>query len=187
MISQEFGRGDAVTQFFARGILLEFPLGAIAYHFIGKASHARLRRLRLLLVVGVAISVVILIAVEAFGLQPSHAPWVPDGIASFVLILSAAGLSKAGWDTKSVWIVLIGDSSYILYLLHPYCLFPIARLLATHAPVLNITHLSGSLIATLLSITIAVILHLKAELPVVAYLNNRFGGRRQTAEFKSTA
>jgi exopolysaccharide production protein ExoZ len=185
VISQEFGRGDAITQFFARGILLEFPLGVLAYHFISKNSHAKLRRLRLLLVAGVAASVAVLVAVEAFGLQPSHAPWIPDAVASFVLILSAAGLSKAGWDTKSVWIVLIGDSSYVLYLIHPYCLFPIARLLASHAPWLNITHLSGSLIASLLSIAIAVILHLKAELPVVAYLNNRFGGHRQSAEFKS--
>ena len=39
--------------------------------------------------------------------------------------------------------------------------------------------------ATAVSILVAVVLHLYLEKPLVAFLNDRYGGRRRSAEFRA--
>ena len=182
----QFGRGDAITRFLGNGRIIEFPLGALAYTLTKAVSSPLAARIRLLSASVVAVSAFYLVHAEAVERYWPVLGWSELGITSFVLILGVALLSKGGWDTQLAWVVLIGDASYILYLVHPYCIYLIQRVLVPHLPWLDITHLFGSVFGSLIALGVAVVLHLKAELPTVAFLNKRFGGHRPSTEFKTT-
>jgi peptidoglycan/LPS O-acetylase OafA/YrhL len=99
------------------------------------------------------------------------------------VITSAALLSRGGWDTNAAAAVLVGDASYILYLIHPYCEFFLSRIIAKHAPWLNIASGPGMLVAVALVVLVAIAVHVKLERPTIAFLNRNFGGKRKSAEF----
>ena len=105
------------------------------------------------------------------------------GGLSFLLITAASLLSQGGWDTQLKSLVLIGDASYILYLIHPYCEYSLDRLLSPHFHWLKRESAPGAIIGVSLSIALAVLLHLYAERPTVRFLNKRFGGKRKSTEF----
>ena len=86
--------------------------------------------------------------------------WLRIALTGFLLVLSSALLSKGGWDTSLGAVILIGDASYILYLLHPYCLYFIGRILAPHLKLLDITRLPGALFASVVAALVAVWAHL---------------------------
>ncbi len=180
------GHGGALTRFFGDGLMTEFPLGALAYTLAKHVPERAAERMRWVSAPVVAACVLYLVCAQGFALPWPGPVWTRTSLTSFVLILSAALLSKGGWDTRLKWLVLFGDSSYILYLVHPYCVYFLGRVVAPHLPILTITHLFGSIVATLLSIAVAVVLHLRAEMPTVNFLNKRFGGRRPITEFKPT-
>jgi peptidoglycan/LPS O-acetylase OafA/YrhL len=110
---------------------------------------------------------------------------VSFGGLAFLLITSASLLSQGGWDTNAAWLVLIGDASYVLYLIHPYCEFFLSRIAAQKIPWLVISSGPGMLVAVSLVVLVAVLLHLKLERPAIAFLNRNFGGKRKSAEFSA--
>jgi peptidoglycan/LPS O-acetylase OafA/YrhL len=79
--------------------------------------------------------------------------------------------------------VLIGDSSYILYLIHPYCELSLDRVLSPNHHWLKANTATGAFIGVTLSILIAVFLHWYVERPTVRFLNLTFGGKRRSSEF----
>lgn len=173
--------------FYGNPIMLEFPAGVLAYQAAKAISSETSRRLRsawLVLAAGAAVSLMICQGYHAY--LPAM-DWVRIALTSFLLVFFSALLSKGGWDTRAAGVILIGDASYVLYLLHPYCLYFIGRLLAPHLRFLDITRLPGALFASAVAVVLAVWVHLKLELPAVEYLNLRFGGHRRSTEFKPTA
>ena len=79
--------------------------------------------------------------------------------------------------------MIVGDASYVLYLLHPYILSFGDRVLSRHLPWIQMRHASGAFALAAVCIATAVLLHLKLEKPIVNYLNGRLGGHRRSAEF----
>ena len=163
------------------------PLGVLAY-FVAKGvrqeTAVRIRVGTTVFAVGALLSLVL---GQAFAVYWPLPGWTRVSLSSFVLVCSAALMSKGEWDTRLASVVMIGDASYILYLLHPYIIYPIGRVMAAHFPLGNITHLPGSLFAGAVAVLVAVWAHLKLELPTVDYLNARFGGHRRSTEFKSSS
>ena len=104
-------------------------------------------------------------------------------VLAMLVVLSASLLSQGGWDIRIRWIVIVGDASYVLYLVHAYILNLSDRVLSRHLPWIQMSHASGCLILTAVCIAVAVLLHLKLEKPFVNYLNGRFGGHRRSTEF----
>lgn len=187
LLCHAFGRSTPVLGFYADPAMLEFPWGVLAYFVtknIPQPAAVRFRTVSSLLAAG---ALLYLVLGQAFAVSWPVLDWSRVGITSFVLVCSAALMSKGEWDTRVASVVLIGDASYILYLLHPYCIYFIGRIVASHFALLNITQLPGSLFAGAIAIAISVWAHLKLELPTVNYLNARFGGHRRTTEFKQTA
>jgi peptidoglycan/LPS O-acetylase OafA/YrhL len=179
------------ARFYSRELILEFLLGIVSYFLCKSTSDANARRLRLpMLVVALASAAILVASQAAFPLT-----WVPVtyltraallGGLSFLLVTSASLLSQGGWDSQVKILVLIGDASYILYLIHPYCEYSLDRLLGSHVHWLKRDTAPGALIGVAVSIAFAILLHLCAEKPTVRFLNKRFGGKRKSTEFAST-
>jgi len=100
-------------------IVLEFLIGAAVYYIAAFVPERSIRPFRVFFALAMGGSAVFLIAYQSLSMAGAR---LPLSVASFVMVLSAALLSKSGWDTNISWIVLAGDASYMLYLLHPYCI-----------------------------------------------------------------
>lgn len=175
---------NPILGFYANPIVLEFPLGVLAYHAVRRTSAEAALRLCWASSFAAAAAAISLVLCEGFHLFLPSMDWARVSLTSFLLILSAAMLSKGGWDTRFGSVVLAGDASYIMYLLHPYCINFMGRLIAPHIHAFDITRLPGALFAIAVSVLAAVWVHLKLELPSVDYLNLRFGGHRRSTEFR---
>jgi exopolysaccharide production protein ExoZ len=172
------------AHFYSSEVNFEFLLGILSYY---AAKHLSLSgRLRLPALLLAFLSALWLIFYQ--GVMPAGHYFyglrvLMLGLPAFLLITSAALLSRAGWDSKAASLVLIGDASYILYLIHPYCEYSLNRLFSGHHPWLNSKSATGALIGVMLSIVLALLIHLYGERPLVKLLNRHFGGRRKSAEF----
>lgn len=174
------------AHFYSAEVNLEFLLGILSYYVAKHTTSATARRLRVPALLVAISNALLLILVQGVLPAPPHIYGqrvVTLGIPAFLLITSASLLSQAGWDSKAASLVLIGDASYILYLIHPYCEYPLSRLFSRNHPWLNSQSATGAPIGIALSIVLAVIIHLYAERPLVKFLNRNFGGKRKSAEF----
>lgn len=179
-----FHQREALLIFLRQPFILEFPLGAIAYYLAKRVSASRATRWRLGSLLTLLIATFGLIGWQA--IRPIHPGQLDGGVYSlfcFVIVLSTSLLSQGGWDTRIRSIVLLGDASYILYLIHPYIEYSIQRILVPHAHFLSISSPLGCLVAVSLACAVGIFLHLFAERPALAFFNNRFGGHRKSAEF----
>jgi exopolysaccharide production protein ExoZ len=177
------GDYSVYTRFYARDISMEFVIGLASYYVcraFPERTAIRIRLPMLLLLVASALGLAIF---QGFVLHNVIPRSITLGGMSFLLVTSASLLSQGGWDTNAAWVVVIGDASYILYLIHPYCEYFISRVIAKRVPWLDIASGPGMLFTVSLVVITAVALHLMFERPMIAFLNRKFGGRRKSAEF----
>lgn len=184
---QHFGQGGALTRFYSQYYMSEFLFGLVAYHAVKRISTPAAETMRLATAALALIFAVAILVVQAIGFQPLHLLPIHREILCGLLIFTAALACKGGMDLQAKWLILIGDASYVLYLAHPFFIYFLGRVVAKHIPFLRIDLLPGSLFAVALATLLSVYIHLKLEVPVVNYLNDRFGGHRKTTEFKLAA
>jgi exopolysaccharide production protein ExoZ len=165
-------------------ISMEFVLGILLFYACKKISAEWSTKLRYWLIPIAALSFAAMFYTECVVLiweYPYRA--LVFGGGSFIMIGCGVLLFKAGWDISSRTLILLGDASYILYLIHLYIIHIINKL----ASVAHLPHftesLFGNLFAIVVSSAIAMLMHLKLERPLVSFLNNRFGGHRASVEF----
>jgi peptidoglycan/LPS O-acetylase OafA/YrhL len=183
-----FGAESTAATFYSRDIVLEFVLGVLSYEICSRITADSIRRLRLPALVLCFAGAILLIALQAYlpiWIVAGYPRTVTLGVTSFILITAASLLSQGGWDLNVAWLVLIGDASYILYLIHPYCEYSIDRIFARHHPWLHSNTASGVIVGVSISIVLSLLVHLYAERPTVRFLNRRFGGKRKSVEFAS--
>lgn len=185
LVCMPFAGTSAVAHFYSRDIVIEFVLGVLCYYLCRTVSNQTAQRLRLPALAICFASAFLLIAMEGVFPLPHISRIFTLAIPSFLLVTSASLLSQGNWDTKLRWLVVIGDASYILYLTHPYCEYSIDRLIARRIHWLAINTATGALVAVVLSILLAVLIHIYAERPTVRFLNRRFGGKRKSVEFSA--
>ena len=160
------------------------PLGALAYYAARRVSAGTAHRVRSLSLVAVVGAVGALTFVQVYRPPLSHpVEGYVYNLLAFTAVLGTSLLSQGGWDTRLASVVLVGDASYILYLIHPYCEYLLSRVLGPYFPVFRTGQLIGGLVAVAVTVAVSVLLHLRAERPVLALLNSRFGGHRQGTEF----
>jgi peptidoglycan/LPS O-acetylase OafA/YrhL len=167
-----------VMNFYARPIVLEFCFGVVVYYIFDwasarKAALANVAALKWLLVLVLIACLVIINVLEHD--RPDIPRYLAAGIPSFFIVLSALLLERVyGLATKNKLIYLLGEASYIIYLVHPYIVFTVLRLLVKNAD-LPAPALAG-LIVVLLALTsaVSVAIHVWFEKPVMGYLRKRF-------------
>ncbi|HEY0784977.1 MAG TPA: acyltransferase [Acidobacteriaceae bacterium] len=179
------GRPGALPVFYGNGIMIEFVLGIAAYEIARRVPESFALRTRPGWLAVTLLCMGGLICQQGIDRPELSYDWIVTESLCMILILSASLLSRGGWDLRVAWLVLIGDASYILYLIHPYCEYSIDRLFTWRFHHLNMRHPAGSLFVSALSIVVAVLIHVYVERPTVAALNARFGGKRRSSEFRA--
>ncbi|HET7505838.1 MAG TPA: acyltransferase [Kofleriaceae bacterium] len=174
-----FAGNNAITDFYARPIVLEFCYGIGVFYLFQWCSARRttlavvpgLRWLLLAILVGNLIALNVL---EEY--YRDQAPrYLVAGIPSFFIVSSALLLERIyGITTRSRTLYLLGEASYIIYLVHPYIVFSVLRVFVKNAGAMSVPMLAV-LIAGLLAFTsvIAIAIHVWFEKPVMAYLRAR--------------
>ena len=97
------------------------------------------------------------------------------GIPSFFVVTSALLLERLfGLSTKNRLIFLLGEASYIIYLVHPYIIFTVLRVVARGAAAWSAPALAALIVALLAVVSaIAIAIHVWFEKPVMAFLRAR--------------
>jgi exopolysaccharide production protein ExoZ len=165
-----------VMNFYARPIVLEFCYGIGAFYLFNwcNARRERLARSAVLKWILILILIENLISLNVF--EQYYRDQVPRyliaGIPAFFIVASALLLERLyGLATKNRWIYLLGESSYIVYLVHPYIVFTVLRVAVPHAGSLS-SPVLAVLIVGLVALTsaISIAIHLWFEKPVMAFL-----------------
>jgi peptidoglycan/LPS O-acetylase OafA/YrhL len=171
--------GSDVMSFYARPIVLEFCFGIAVFYLFNWCSDrkdqlSRSGTLKWLLLVILVGSLVVLNVLEEYyrGELPRH---LAAGIPAFFIVASALLLERLyGFATRNRLIYLLGESSYIIYLVHPYIIFTVLRVVVKNAGALS-SPVLVALIAGLLALVsvISIAIHVLFEKPVMAYLRAR--------------
>jgi len=170
-----FAPHSEALEFYGRPIVLEFCYGVGVFYVFQwvtarKAVLEKVTPFKWLLALVLAGGLVSIAVLEhRYGeTLPRH---IAAGIPAFFIVLSALLLERLyNVTTSNRTLYLLGESSYILYLVHPYIVFTVLRLVVRDA------HLSAPAMAALivgllaLASTISVAIHVWFEKPVMAFL-----------------
>jgi exopolysaccharide production protein ExoZ len=156
-------------------VLYEFLWGVAAYHLCHACPEPKVHEARwavLALGIGATLGMVWLQGMAPVTL-PGSLVWMQ--IFATLMVLSAALLSRGGWDISWSAAVAVGDASYILYLTHAYILSAYDRVLNRYLPGIRMQHAIGAFPLAALCVYVAVLLHRRLEKPAVVYLTQLFG------------
>ncbi len=169
---------NTVIAFYSRPIVLEFVYG-IGVYYAFTWCVARRDQLSAIAagkwLLGALLAVSLFVICygeykEGWGLPR----YIYAGIPSFVIVLSALLLEKLyGLTTKNRTIFLLGESSYILYLIHPYIIYTALRAVVGHRE-LNTPMIIGIVVVLLaVAAAISVAIHVWFEKPMMSFLKKR--------------
>lgn len=170
---------NPIMAFYARPIILEFCYGIAVFYVFEWCSARRawlaaapgLKPLLVVLLIG---NLIALVVFEEYCRDelPRH---IIAGIPSLFIVLSALLLERVfGMATRSKLIYLLGEASYIIYLVHPYIIFTVLRVVARGATAWSSPALAVLIVALLaLTSAISIAIHLWFEKPVMAFLRAR--------------
>jgi len=166
-----------VLEFYARPIVLEFCFGIGVFYLFNWCSErreklARIGALKVLLVVLLLGGLVVLNLFEKW--YPDTPRYLAAGIPAVFIVASALLLERIyGVTTRNPAVYLLGEASYIIYLVHPYIVFAVLRM-AVKDRELSLP-VTVSLIAGLIALVscVSVAIHLAFEKPVMAFLRAR--------------
>ena len=180
LIAHAVGPISTAADFYARPTSLEFCYGIGAYYLVAWCErhkprlegNAALRAgLVLTLIAGVA-------TIVCFEKQYRDAlpRYLVAGLPAFVIVVAALLLERLhGIASRSRLAYLLGEASYVIYLIHPYIAFGILRLCVRHPERLS----SPAIVAIVLGLMIliaavGIAIHLLFEKPVMRALRARF-------------
>jgi len=173
-ISWLFADKSDIAKFYSDPIMLEFLFGLLAYSCVHAIPGDLTVRLKYLSAAIMVVALVSLPLIEAFDIFPSLSKLIQFGPLSFLLIWSSCLLALSGNDLRNGLIVLIGDASYTLYLVHPYIELALDRVVARYIPLFHITTKFGCLFSVLAAVAVSILLYLKMEKPALSFLVKRF-------------
>ena len=173
VITGQFVESDNVAwRFYTNPLVLEFVFGIALYLLHARYPHFFAGRMRALVV---AFTAAVIIRQTTSAL-----PWlVTNGIPA--TLLTAAMLPWLPARTPAMlFVILLGDASYSLYLSHPYIIQLLFKLLPDQSGLI-VQGLAG-IGACALSIAVAVLLYLTIERPTQMFFNGRTGRSEFRAE-----
>jgi exopolysaccharide production protein ExoZ len=179
-----FADHSEVMSFYARPIVLEFCYGIGVFYLFTWFTANKPRIVAIpgfkWLLIALFVGNLIALGVLEENYRDTIPRYLVAGIPSFFIVLSALLLERLyGLATKNKLIYLLGESSYIIYLVHPYIVFTVLRVGLKHAdrfssPVLAV------LVVGLLALTsaIAIAVHVWFEKPAMAFLRDKLTAPR---------
>jgi exopolysaccharide production protein ExoZ len=140
------GTGNLIADYLMHPLVLEFCLG-VACYWISRSKH--FGRVNPAIWIAVAILSVIAIAVlnAIFGDPDRFQRVARYGLPAFAIILSLLGLERSGVVMRNPVLAQLGAASYSIYLLHPYVIGAMEKILHVHAGISTATGAFAALIA----------------------------------------
>jgi peptidoglycan/LPS O-acetylase OafA/YrhL len=178
LLVHTIGTSNGVVAFFARPIVVEFCYGVLAFYIFRWCSEhasalANIKGLRILLTLAFAGGLVLLNVLE-HAYRDQVPRYLIAGIPAFVIVLSALLLERIyRVATSNKVVYLLGEASYIIYLVHPYIVFAVLRLVVKDATLATPVLIALILFLLTLTSVISVAIHLYFEKPLMAYLRAR--------------
>ncbi len=166
---------SAPGQFFQNVRSYEFVLGVVTYYVTERISAHASRRLLWPLATASLLCVAWLIVWHSLSLPEGIPVYLVNGLPGVVLVAASVLTAKAGADTDLTFLVLLGDASYAMYLLHPYVLYLQERVFAKRVHLLSSQFsLAGMLLSCLLVIAVSIATYKWIEKPMVDWLGRKF-------------
>jgi exopolysaccharide production protein ExoZ len=176
----------AIAECYGDNVVFEFLFGILAYRLAMAVADERAYRFRFGAVSGLIFSIAGIVLLQGVAHRTLPLEWLLMQLFAMLMVLCASLLSQGGWDIRWRTLIIVGDASYVLYLVHPYILTLYNRvLLGRHTATIQMQHTVEAFSLAALCVIAAVVFHLKFEMPVVAYFNRRFGGVRQLVTIPS--
>jgi exopolysaccharide production protein ExoZ len=170
------GGSSVYSLFYGDSIVLEFVAGSILFYLYNALEQKRARRLRF---VFLALAVLALGAIpwpDFLYPIPPNMRGIYLGIPAACLVGAIVGLSRGGFDSPWRWIVLLGDASYVMYLIHPFVEIGLEKLFLSLAPALT-NHIVIMSSLLLIGVALAsVVIYRTVDLPIQRLL--KFGKHR---------
>jgi peptidoglycan/LPS O-acetylase OafA/YrhL len=177
-----FAAKTTAGQFYGADISLEFVLGVGTYYVATRTKLETLTQAKGPLVCLAIGALGYLLWFDAY--RPPAMQGTPHvllfGIASALLMVSVASLSRVGLDLENRPLILLGDASYVLYLSHAFVFLAITRVLAPKWHWLSEGSFPMMAVGIVASVAFAVLLHRYGERPALAFFNRHLlkrGGR----------
>ncbi|MFB9124523.1 acyltransferase [Paraburkholderia dipogonis] len=171
---------NPVVDYLGQPFLLEFGLGVLSYWLLQWVRTECLPQWSSL-----TLAVFSLATMPAYfylhGAPNGFTRTLAYDIPAFVFIASLIALEMRGWSTRSYLTDGLGAASYAIYLLHPYVVGILEKLLTIQPDLNSWRGASATLIVIVVVCVVGVICHVFVERPTVAYLNRQFGRRRTPA------
>jgi exopolysaccharide production protein ExoZ len=173
-ICRFFAASSPIARFYADPMILEFIFGVLAYYLVRAVPQGHRTRGKHIWTGILLASLLLLPVIEAFDLLPSLPLFLRFGPLSFLIIAASCLLALGGNDLRAGLIVLIGDASYTLYLVHPYVELFIDRIVARRISWLHIATPLGCVVAVTAAVSVSIALYLYVEKPMLRYLTKKF-------------
>ncbi len=179
LVGKLLGPDSTAFDFYARTTSLEFGYGIGVYYLLAwcerrKAVFAGSAALKLAVALVLIAGIVAIVLLE-HAYKDAVPRYLAGGIPAAVIVLSALLLERLfGIFSRSRLIWLLGEASYVIYLIHPYIVFGVLRLLLPRTGELPIA-MDAVVIAGLIAVTsvISIAIHLMFEKPVMAFLRRK--------------
>ena len=163
------GCPSAVCSFYSDTIIYEFAFGVLIFHAITrlpKPASPPNRWLWGLLAIGALLSGII-----AERLMPNlDGRFIFLGLPAMVLVTAAIFLERSAISLRVKRWEVFGDSSYMLYLTHPYVLDALRHCFARVGIPGPHAYLASAILIVALTVWIAILVHRYVELPVIKIL-----------------
>lgn len=162
--------------FYGDGIVLEFIWGIVLFEFFRRLTWMTQPSRRdagyVLILVTLAAAFAWLPIQEIYGFDSTR---LTTGVAAAIVVAMFLLLEKRyGIAARNPLVLLVGEASYVLYLIHPYVIFGVLRLIVGPSPQLP-AWCDWLLVVALLAVTIgiAIAIHLYFEVPTMNWLRRR--------------
>lgn len=157
---------NVLIKFYTSPVMLEFGFGMIAALLAERMGRGLKPPTALLLRATALAAFTILF----FGplIWPQAPQVVVLGGSSFILVLAAVALERAGLSLNNRYVLLIGEASYALYLTHPWVTQTVQRLAFMFHPT-GILSLIFIFVAFVVAILMGVMIHLFIELRLTKF------------------
>jgi peptidoglycan/LPS O-acetylase OafA/YrhL len=178
MLTAHLFKGGVFSSFYGNEIMLEFVMGILAFQIYSVSNPAICQRLRLVFLGACAGAFCFMYWYQGtrfYGPSGSRLYFIGGG---YVLVQSAALLSRSGWEVRNRAMILIGDASYTLYLSHVFVLSVMQHLVSRRIAYLEMDRPLGSATAVLLSVGCAVLVYVYCERPMHQALNRMLLGSK---------
>jgi exopolysaccharide production protein ExoZ len=174
------GTSQPSLLFYGRTLVFEFVLGIAAYYTFmavqrNTACLSQLPGLRVVLWCVVLGSLGFL-GIEEYQHEFGLPRFLAAGLPASTLVIAALLLERVyGISAKSKSVFLAGESSYILYLIHPYIIYTGIRVLFPHHHELGPAGLLALIVALMLvALLVSIAIHVRFERPLLRVLHRRF-------------